>query len=112
MFTPPSFAPRGPLVACVVAVWAFAPGLACAQSATNPVSPVADATIPLEQKVEHIVWQDAGSRVEELRVGGQTRSIQVQTRSRAPAYLVQPLDNAGQQGPQGEGKARWPVLQF
>lgn len=48
------------------------------------------------QRVEHIVVEDAGSRVDELRVGGQTQSITVQpkTGTPMPAYEVRANDGA------------------
>ncbi len=68
----------------------------------------------LEQKTERIVHMDSGSRIEELRVGGQTRSIAVETNSRVPGYQVQPLDPS--QTPHGRGnppgKSSWRLLQF
>ena len=49
-----------------------------------------------EQRVERIVVEDAGSRVDELRVGGQTQSITVQpkTGTPMPAYEVRANDGA------------------
>lgn len=48
------------------------------------------------QRMERIVVEDAGSRVDELRVGGQTQSITVQpkTGTPLPAYQVQSNDGA------------------
>lgn len=48
------------------------------------------------QRIEHIVVEDAGSRVQELRVGGQTQSITVQpkTGTPLPAYEVRANDGA------------------
>ncbi|AVP57203.1 hypothetical protein [Pulveribacter suum] len=48
------------------------------------------------QRVERIVVEDAGSRVDELRVGGQTQSITVQpkTGTPLPAYEVRAGDGA------------------
>ena len=67
----------------------------------------------LEQKTERIVHHDAGSRIEELRVGGQTRSIEVQTNSRVPGYQVQPIDPARSPDDKGPaGKSSWRVLTF
>ncbi len=43
------------------------------------------------QKIERIVTEDSGSRVEEVRVGGQTQSINVQPRN-GIAYEVKPAD--------------------
>ncbi|RAR75943.1 hypothetical protein AX018_105916 [Paracidovorax anthurii] len=48
----------------------------------------------LNQRVERIRIEDGGSRVDELRVGGQTQSITVQPKagSEMPEYEVQPTD--------------------
>lgn len=85
---------------------------ALAQSAST-VQPERDPVRTLEQKTERLVHQDAGSRIEELRVGGQTRSIEVQTNSRVPGYQVQPLDPAQASDGRGStGKSSWRVLNF
>jgi hypothetical protein len=46
------------------------------------------------QQVERIVHEDAGSRIEETRYGGQTQSITVQPKAGLPAYEIQPADLA------------------
>ncbi len=48
------------------------------------------------QRVQRIVVEDAGSRVDELRVGGQTQSITVQPKTGAamPSYEVNARDGA------------------
>jgi len=48
------------------------------------------------RRVERIVVEDAGSRVDELRVGGETKSITVQPKvgGDVPAYQVRPNDGA------------------
>lgn len=48
------------------------------------------------RRVERIVVEDAGSRVDELRVGGETRSITVQPKvgKDLPSYQVRPSDGA------------------
>jgi hypothetical protein len=46
------------------------------------------------QKIERIVVEDAGSRVDELRVGGETKSITVQPKAAVPAYEMLPNDLA------------------
>lgn len=67
----------------------------------------------IEQKTERIVHQDRGSRIEELRVGGQTRSIQVDTNSQIPGYQVQPIDPAQSTQDKGAaGKSSWRVIRF
>ncbi|HQQ70835.1 MAG TPA: hypothetical protein PLL92_11070 [Alicycliphilus sp.] len=47
-----------------------------------------------DQRIEEIRVEDAGSRIDELRVGGQTRSITVQpkTGTPMPSYEVQSND--------------------
>ena len=49
-----------------------------------------------EQRTERITVEDAGSRIDELRVGGQTRSITVQpkTGTPMPAYEVRANEGA------------------
>jgi len=46
------------------------------------------------QKIERIVVEDAGSRVDELRVGGQTQTITVQPKTEVPAYEIKPTSGA------------------
>ena len=56
------------------------------------------------QRVEHIHVEDGGSRVDELRVGGQTRSINVQPKvGDMPAYEVQSNDGARASRNRGDG---------
>jgi hypothetical protein len=68
-----------------------------------------------EQKIERIRHEDAGARIDELRVGGETRSITVTPKGHAPAYEVAPESNnrnpAASDG-QGEGRARWNILKY
>jgi ABC-type cobalamin transport system ATPase subunit len=84
-----------------------------ADTSAGVISDTKSAT-QLEQKSERIVHHDSGSRIEEVRVGGQTRSIQVDTNSALPGYQVQPLDpnrmNDGRSN--GSGKSAWRVLKF
>lgn len=46
-----------------------------------------------EQKIERIRHEDAGSRIDELRVGGETKAITVNPKGDAPAYQVPPESN-------------------
>jgi hypothetical protein len=70
-----------------------------AQNSTSaPVLPAgtaaAEATTPLDgrrnQRIERIQHEDAGSRIDELRVGGQTQSITVQPKAGVPEYGIEP----------------------
>lgn len=55
----------------------------------------AAATGRHNQRIEHIRVEDAGSRVDETRVGGQTQSITVQPKvGSMPEYEVQSNDGA------------------
>jgi len=72
-------------------------------------------------KVERITHEDAGSRVDELRVGGQTRQIDVQTKTSVPGYQIHPSDGSqGPASPAGQrsglagstGRSSWRLLNF
>lgn len=86
---------------------ALAGGAALAQNTSqNPLQPnesvreqlsqpeqAAAAPGRLNQTSERILVEDAGSRIDELRVGGQTQSITVQPKvGNLPEYEVQPSD--------------------
>jgi hypothetical protein len=85
------------------------------------------AALPLEreategrnnQRIERIRVEDAGSRVEEVRYGGQTQSITVQPKVNVPEYEIVPSDGARSQRPysrEGGGVTSqrvWNVLNF
>jgi hypothetical protein len=67
---------------------------AVAQTPAPDVKPatgaVATANPPTEKRVERIHIEDAGSRIDELRVGGETRAITVAPKGGMPAYDVEP----------------------
>ena len=95
--------------------WLLALHLASAQAQTTAPTPEAPAVTGIEQRAERIRHEDALTRVDELRVGGQTRSITVQPKNGAPAYEVTPL--TGGHDPSSArndsiGKSRWRVLDF
>jgi hypothetical protein len=68
-----------------------------------------------DQVIERIRHEDAGSRIDELRVGGETKAITVQPKGNAPAYEVAPDSNnrnpASTDGG-SEGKPRWNILKY
>ena len=83
-----------------------------------PEAPEAAAAGKHNQRIEHIRVEDAGSRVDELRVGGETRSITVQPGNGAPAWEVVP-DNGLRTPPNPRdadrptgGQRVWKVLAF
>ena len=74
-----------------------------AQTASAPpkasTTSVADA---VEKRAERIQIEDAGARIDELRLGGETVSIRVQPKNRWPAYQIAP----------GSGERSWKILSF
>jgi len=71
----------------------------------------------VEQRTERIHLEDQGSTVDELRIGGQTRSITVQPAAgNMPAYEVLPSDgvrNRPQNGAESTtGPRVWNVMKF
>ena len=84
--------------------------------------PAPAESVPLQRapgdRIERITHEDALTRIDELRVDGQTQSIQVQPKNGAPAYQIQPLggantpcETAGR--PSGNsGRSSWRLLNF
>lgn len=70
-----------------------------------------------EQRTERIQHKDAGSQIDELRVGGETRRIDVTTQTDVPAYQVTPPSaneapaSGGQRTGSG-GKTSWRMFNF
>ena len=62
------------------------------------------------QTIERIRTEDSGSRIDELRVGGQTQSIVVQPKGDLLAYEVKPADVRG--GSAQGGARTWNFLRF
>ena len=103
-------------LACLFAV----SSLCLAQTPAAPASATqtAPATRP-DQVIQRIRIEDAGSRIDEVRVGGQTQSITVQpkTGTNVPAYEIKPSDNARGAAPSSSngdtaGSRVWNVLKF
>jgi hypothetical protein len=70
------------------------------------------------QKIERIRIEDAATRIDELRVGGETQSITVQPKGGMPAYEMQPSDLArsrpadSREGFSGRSQRVWNFLSF
>lgn len=62
----------------------------------------ASATAAIEKRTERIRIEDAGARIDELRVGGETLSITVQPKGGMPAYQIAPTS----------GVRTWKILGF
>ncbi|TFZ07774.1 hypothetical protein [Ramlibacter humi] len=72
------------------------------------------------QRIEKLVHEDAGSRIEEIRYGGQMQSITVQPKAPVPSYEIAPStpsrdrvtdERRGATGT-GGGERYWNVLNF
>lgn len=90
-----------------------APAAVAAEPGINPVGKRP------EPAIQRIRTEDAGSRIEEVRVGGETQSITVQPKTNVPAYEVLPNDGAkgggtapSASGAGNAGKRVWNVLKF
>jgi hypothetical protein len=87
------------LLACGLA-WSQTPPVAPSQA--TPAAVQRSATDKAQPRVEHIHVEDAGARIDEVRVGGDTQSITVQPKGGMPAYQVAPKT----------GERSWKVLGF
>jgi hypothetical protein len=95
-------------------------GIACAcaqaQNTTAAVQP-ADP-LPVEPKYERIRHEDSGSRIEEIRIGGQTQSITVQSKLGGQPYEVIPagssrdLRSNHRSGTETGGRTLWRIGDF
>jgi hypothetical protein len=96
--------------------------LACcaafAAHAQTANAPPGEAPGHATQRIEAIRVEDGGSRVDELRAGGQTQSITVQPKTAGAAYDVKPADAhsplppPAEAGPGSTGPRTWKVLKF
>ena len=75
-----------------------------------------------EQTIERIRHEDKGSRIDELRVGGETKSITVSPKGNMPSYEIKPENgnrsptannrDSSTSGSSGSGSSGWKVLGF
>ncbi|MBT9475381.1 hypothetical protein [Polaromonas sp.] len=70
-----------------------------------------------DRAIQRIHTEDAGSRIDELRVGGETQQIVVQPKAAVPAYEVKPAEGARGTAPAASsgdtnGSRVWNVLKF
>lgn len=98
--------------------------VASAQTAAATVQTPAVVAAPVlrvrpDQTIQRIRTEDAGTRIDEVRVGGETQSITVQpkTGSNTLAYEVKPPDSAKGNAPSPSngdtnGSRVWNVLKF
>jgi hypothetical protein len=115
MFTPlkPQLFARA---AALLLVGAAAMAQAQTPATAQPV-PAESAPVARSEQIERITHEDALSRVDELRVGGQTRSIEVTPKNGAPAYEIAPAPGGadlseGSSSNGSTGKSRWRIFNF
>lgn len=91
-------------------------GASCAQAQAVPASSTSGSSAaPVEQKFERIVHEDGGSRVEEERLGGITRRIQIESKLGGKPYEVIPDSGPNNQATgwngvkDSAGKAVWRI---
>ena len=70
-----------------------------------------------DRAIERIRTEDAGSRIDELRVGGETQRITIQPKTNVPAYEVKPAEGARGKAPAAasgdtNGSRVWNFLKF
>ena len=70
-----------------------------------------------DKKIERIHTEDAGSRIDELRVGGETQQITVQPKTGGAAYEVKPPEGARGTAPAStsndtNGSRVWNIFKF
>lgn len=87
------------------------------QNTLQPLSGEGRQLLNQEQRTERIHLEDSGNRVEELRVGGQTKTITVQPKGGdLPAYEVQPSDGVRNRSRNGAetttGSRVWNLVKF
>lgn len=89
-----------------------------ASAASEPATQAKPArTARPDQKIERIHTEDARTRIDELRVGGETQEITVQPKSGAPAYEVKPAEGARGAAPAAgkgdtNGSRVWNIFRF
>ena len=102
----------------LIVVFLWVAGTSALAGAQAPAPGVAPASRP-DQTIERIRVEDAGSRIDEVRVGGQTQSITVQSKigDNLPPYEVKPSDTSRGASPSTSrsdttGSRVWNVLKF
>jgi hypothetical protein len=86
-------------------------------AAAQPASAAAPSPGGTDRTIQRIRNEDAGSRIDELRVGGETQQITVQPKAPVPAYEVKPAEGARGNAPASgsndtNGSRVWNVFKF
>lgn len=107
------------LIACAANPAFAQTGTAIAPAVTASGTAASSAGERSEPSIQRIRTEDGGTRIDELRVGGETQSITVQpkTGQNTPAYEVKPAESAKGNAPSSSsgdtnGSRVWNVLKF
>ena len=95
------------LVSCACLSCACVRALAAGPAAAQEATPQPSAR--QEPKVEHLVAEDDGVRIEELRVRGQTQRIVVTLKKGGKGYEILPADDKNRTA---AGQRVWHILNF
>ncbi len=95
-------------------------GLVLASTAQAQILPVEQPPQPVSprDRIERITNEDALTRIDEVRVGGETKSIDVQPKNGAPAYQINPDSSGSATSETGgkrtgnAGRSSWRILNF
>ena len=106
---------RASLIAAAIAALPLAQAQSSAPAVGEQAKPAAE-TRP-DKKIQRIRTEDAGTRIDELRVGGETQQITVQPKNGGAAYEVRPAEGARGTAPASSnndtnGSRVWNVLKF
>lgn len=111
--------PSSPRAVLFALLLAGLSSLASAQTTAAPTAAAPAASARPDQAIERIRTEDAGSRIDELRVGGETQNITVQpkTGGKMPSYEVKQAESAKGNAPSASsgdtnGSRVWNVLKF
>ena len=102
----------------LVAAFAALPlAAAVAQTPASAEAAAREKKARPDKKIERIHTEDAGTRIDELRVGGETQQITVQPKTGGAAYEVKPAEGARGTAPaaasnETNGSRVWNVLKF
>lgn len=99
---------------------ALVAGIALASAAQGQTAPLEQPrqTASPRDRIERITNEDALTRIDEVRVGGETKSIDVQPKNGAPAYQINPGASGSATGEVGgkrtgnAGRSSWRILDF
>ena len=101
----------------VAALAALPLAAAVAQTPAPAEAAIREKPARPDKKIERIRTEDAGTRIDELRVGGETQQITVQPKTGGAAYEVKPPEGARGTAPAAtsndtNGSRVWNVLKF